>query len=106
MDANYIRTTEEDRLTEYVKAIPLLTIHSESRLEQQIQELKSERFQNSEEIYNKVMTELKQEYKLISKREWEMMKGEMKAIKESILPEFYEATGKPIHLDANYLDDE
>jgi integrase len=39
MDANYIRTTEEDRLAEYVKAIPLLTIHSESRLEQQIQEV-------------------------------------------------------------------
>ena len=50
------------------------------------------------------MTELKEEYKLISKREWELIKGEMKAIKEHILPEYYDYTGKPIHLDANYSD--
>ncbi|MGC2308334.1 MAG: tyrosine-type recombinase/integrase [Nitrososphaeraceae archaeon] len=105
-ESSYNRMTEEDRVVEYIKAIPLLTIHSETRLKQQIQELKSERFQNSEEIYHKVMTELKQEYKLISKREWEMMKGEMKAIKEDILPEYYNFTGKPIHLDANYSDGE
>jgi len=98
--------TEEDRLTEYFKAIPLLTIHSESRLQQQIQDLQSDRHQNIEEIKRKVITELKEENQLIPKREWEKMKAEMKAIKESILPEFYEATGKPIHLDANYSDDD
>jgi hypothetical protein len=52
------------------------------------------------------MTELKEEYKLISKREWETMKGEMKAIKEDILPEYYKSTGKPIHLDTSYSDGE
>ena len=105
-DASYVLPSEDKLLAEYIKAIPMLTIHSESRLEQQIQELQYERFQNTEEIYHKVMTELKQEYKLISKREWEMMKGEMKAIKEHILPEYYAYTGKPIHLDANYSDNE
>jgi integrase len=38
-DSHYIRKTEEEMLAEYVKAIPLLTIHSEGRLEHQIQEL-------------------------------------------------------------------
>jgi hypothetical protein len=52
------------------------------------------------------MTQLKQEYKLISKTEWEMMMGEMKVIKEEILPEYYEYTGKPIHLDADYSNNE
>lgn len=93
-------------LAEYVRAIPLLTIHSESRLEQQIQEIQSNRLQNIEEIKHKVLTELKDKYRLISKSEWELMKGEMKAIKEDILPEYYKSTGKGIHLDANYSDDE
>lgn len=52
------------------------------------------------------MTELKEEYKLISKTEWETMKIEMKAIKENILPEYYKYTGTPIHLDASYSDNE
>ncbi len=42
VDANYIRTTEEDRLTEYVKAIDLLTIDPTKRLEQKVKELESE----------------------------------------------------------------
>ena len=104
-ESSYNRMTEEDRLVEYIKAIPLLTVHSENRLQQQIQELQSNRLQNIEEIKHNVMRELKEEYKLISKREWETIKCEMKAIKEHILPEYYEYTGKPIHLDANYSDD-
>lgn len=35
-DASYVRATEEDRLLEYVKALDLLTISSESKLRQQI----------------------------------------------------------------------
>jgi integrase len=42
MDANYIRTTEEDRLAEYVKAIPLLTIDPTQRLRQENQELRKD----------------------------------------------------------------
>jgi hypothetical protein len=34
LDIHYDRTTEEDRLTEYVKAIPLLTIDPTQRLKQ------------------------------------------------------------------------
>jgi hypothetical protein len=41
-DASYIRTTEEDMLSEYVKAINLLTISSESKLRQQIKNKDSE----------------------------------------------------------------
>ena len=47
-ESSYNRMTEEDRLVEYIKAIPLLTIHSETRLKQQIKELETERFQNLE----------------------------------------------------------
>ena len=42
-DASYIRTSEEDRLAEYVKAIPLLTIDPTQRLAKENQELKTER---------------------------------------------------------------
>lgn len=64
-EPSYNRMTEEDRLTEYVKAIPLLTIHSESRLEQQIQELQKERSNNLDEAQHKWMRELKDKYSLI-----------------------------------------
>ena len=40
-DASCIRVTEEDRLAEYVKAIPLLTIDSTQRLVKENQEWKS-----------------------------------------------------------------
>jgi hypothetical protein len=39
-DPSYIRYAEEDRLAEYVKAIPLLTIDRSQRLRQENQELK------------------------------------------------------------------
>lgn len=44
-DASYIRTSEEDRLSEYVKAIPLLTIDPNHRLRQENQELKTTQLQ-------------------------------------------------------------
>jgi integrase len=105
-DASYVLLSEDKLLAEYIKATPMLTIHSESRLEEQIQELQSDRLHNIEEVHHKWLTELKQEYTLILKTEWEMMKDEMKAIREHILPEYYEHTGKPVHLDANYSDNE
>lgn len=40
LEIHYDRTTEEDRLTEYVKAIPLLTIDPSQRLKQENQDLK------------------------------------------------------------------
>jgi integrase len=46
LDIHYDRTSEEDRLAEYVKAIPLLTIDPTQRLEEENQELKS--FQSEE----------------------------------------------------------
>jgi integrase len=42
LDVNYDRTTEEDRLVEYVKAIDLLTINPEHRLQKKVNELESE----------------------------------------------------------------
>jgi integrase len=47
LDASYDRTTEEDRLSEYLKAVDYLTIHSENRLKDKIQKLESEK---SEEL--------------------------------------------------------
>lgn len=42
LDVNYDRTTEEDRLQEYLKAVDLLTINSEHRLKLQIHQMKAE----------------------------------------------------------------
>jgi integrase len=91
-DSSYVLFTKEEMLQEYVKAIPLLTIRSENRVRQQIQELQSNRLQSIEEIKHKVLTELKEKYRLISKTEWETMKVEMKAIKENILPQYFKSS--------------
>jgi integrase len=56
LDVSYDRTTEEDRLAEYKRAIPYLTIDPKQRLEKENQELKSER---AEEIA-KLKTELRE----------------------------------------------
>ncbi|MGC1132089.1 MAG: site-specific integrase [Nitrososphaeraceae archaeon] len=42
LDVNYDRTTEEDRLQEYLKAVDLLTINSEHRLKLQIHQMRAE----------------------------------------------------------------
>ncbi|MGH9953440.1 MAG: site-specific integrase, partial [Nitrososphaeraceae archaeon] len=42
LGVNYDRTTEEDRLAEYLKAVDLLTINSENRLKRKIHQLESE----------------------------------------------------------------
>ena len=42
LDRNYDRTTEEDRLSEFIKAVDLLIINSEHRLKQQIHFMKAE----------------------------------------------------------------
>jgi len=42
LDVNYDRTTEEDRLQEYLMAVDLLTVNSENRLKQQIHIMKAE----------------------------------------------------------------
>jgi integrase len=54
MDANYIRTTEEDRLAEYVKAIPLLTIDPTQRLKQENQDLKTNQAKELKELRSQV----------------------------------------------------
>lgn len=43
LDVNYDRTSEEDRLAEYAKAIDLLTISPEHRLKKKVSELESEK---------------------------------------------------------------
>jgi hypothetical protein len=42
LDVNYDRTTEEDRLAQYLLSIELLTINSENRLDRKIRQLESE----------------------------------------------------------------
>jgi integrase len=42
LDANYDRTTEEDRLEEYLKCVDLLTISQENRLKLQIHQMEAE----------------------------------------------------------------
>jgi integrase len=106
-NASYVRTTEEDTVQEFAKAITLLTICSESRLKQQVQQLQTERFQNIQDIHRKWLTELKGQYPLIPTGEWETMKVEMKYLKNHIIPKLDPIlTGSSIHFDANYGDNE
>jgi len=44
MDIHYDRTTEQKRLVEFCKAIPLLTIDPSQRLKQENQELSKDYF--------------------------------------------------------------
>jgi hypothetical protein len=110
-ESSYNRMTEEDRLVEYMKAVPLLTIHSESRLKQQIHELQTGHLQNIEEVHHKWLQELKDQYSLIPISDWELMKVEMVYIRENIIPAYnrqqtQEQDGTLVHLDADYTDKE
>src|SRR5919106_2059563 len=54
-DPSYIRTTEEDRLAEYVKAIPLLTIDPNQRLQDKVEKLESEKLEGIEELKSQLI---------------------------------------------------
>jgi integrase len=58
LDVHYDRTTEQDRLQEYLKAVDLLTINSEYRIKQEL-----------EEKYK--------DYALVPKQEWESIKEDL-----------------------------
>jgi integrase len=60
-DAAYVRVTEEDRLTEYLKAVPQLTIDPKSRLRDKICELETEQAQEIATLKSKYAT-LEQKY--------------------------------------------
>jgi site-specific recombinase XerD len=62
LGVNYDRTTEEDRLAEYLKAVDLLTINSENRLKRKIHQLESE---HSEE-WNALKSEMNELKQLLS----------------------------------------
>jgi integrase len=49
-DASYIRTTEEDRLAEYVKVIPFLTIDETQRLQDKVKDLEGQQAQEIERL--------------------------------------------------------
>ena len=65
VDAAYKRTTEEDMLAEYVKAISLLTFDPNITLREKVKELESERLKTIDEYHDKWLDKLKQEYSLI-----------------------------------------
>jgi integrase len=50
LDVSYDRTSEEDRLQEYLKAVDLLTINPENRLKQENQDLKTTRAEEIEKL--------------------------------------------------------
>lgn len=70
-DPSYIRTTEEDRLAEYVKAIPLLTVDPTQRLKQENHDLK---FTQAQEI-----AQLRSEIKA-----WESIKNQLLELAEKM----------------------
>ena len=106
VSGHYYRPTESDLLEDYMThGADALTINETNRLRTQISQLQILNQKSMKEFHDEWLSDLKNNYALIPQREWETIKGEMKAIKEHILPEYYEHTGKPIHLDANYSDD-
>lgn len=58
LDVNYDRTTEEDRLQEYLKAVDLLTINPENRLRLKIHQMESEHSEEWNQLKQQ-MNELK-----------------------------------------------
>ena len=74
VDANYIRTTEEERLQEYVKAIPLLTIDPTQRLQKKVKELEG---QQAQEIANLKVQLQTYEGELSKSRQFENYAGQM-----------------------------
>jgi hypothetical protein len=53
-DASYIRTTEEDRLAEYVKTMDLLTIDPTKRLQQKVADLEGKQAEEISELKKRV----------------------------------------------------
>jgi hypothetical protein len=79
VDASYIRTTEEDRLAEYVKTIDLLTIDPTKRLQRKVQELETGQAQEIAQIksrYDTLEAKYKQEHE-----EWGTLKGEVNELR-------------------------
>lgn len=86
-DASYIRTSEEDRLAEYVEAIPLLTINPTQKLRQENAELRKD--------YLAELGDLREEF-----NEMKIMLGELgkfgnlgKGRQKDLVKEFFERTG-------------
>jgi integrase len=79
VDASYIRTTEEDRLAEYVKAIDLLTIDPTQRLQTRVKELETGQAQEIARIKAQY-TELEAKYKL-EHEEWGTVKDEVNELR-------------------------
>ena len=72
-NASYVRTSEEDRLNEYVKAVPLLTIDPSQRLQTKINELETGQAQEIATLKSKCAT-LEQEYQQFSHIQEELSK--------------------------------
>jgi hypothetical protein len=53
-DPHYVHRTEEDRLAEYVKAIPFLTIDPTKKLEKENQDLKTTQTQEISQLKNQI----------------------------------------------------
>ena len=108
VDAAYKRTTEEDMLAEYVKAISLLTFDPNETLREKVKELESERLKTIDEYHDEWLNKLKQEYSLIPVSEWNALKNEINQIKELLPNDFdqfmkYRAQNKNIGLKVRYV---
>ena len=78
------RMTEEDRLSEYVKAIPLLTIDPNQRLHTKINEL--ETGQKQEIARLKAHLEAREEKNHKISEEWQKLKEEMNELRKFVFP--------------------
>lgn len=84
-DSHYVLFSEEEKLQEYVKAIDLLTIDSNSRLQSRVEKLESERLQDMESYHEEWLESLKQNYALIDKKQWLNVLNELQFIKGCVI---------------------
>ena len=83
-DLNYDRTEDKDRLLAYVKAIPLLTIDPNQRLEQENQDLKVTQAQEIARL--KTHLEARDEKDREISEEWQALKREMDELRKFVFP--------------------
>jgi len=83
-DLNYDRTEDKDRLLAYVKAIPLLTIDPNQRLEQENQDLKVTQAQEIARL--KTHLESREEKDRKISEEWQALKREMDELRKFVFP--------------------
>ena len=102
LDITYDKTEDPDRLGEYVKTIPLLTIDPKQRLQTRVEELETERDQDITLLKNEIAALKQFVYPGPRPRDKEMRKTYYKALKDYYKEVKGEDVDVPDHLLPDY----